>query len=215
MRVLVSVAILLVLSWNSSGAQDISELRSQANSGDAAAQFELGLFYENRNNRNRDQRRAVDWYTKSASQGFAKAQFNLGRMYIDGRGVDRDINRGVALQIDAAEQGMAEAQLAIGKRYFFGIAVEPDLQQGLEMFEKAANQGLVDAQNQLGTVYFQGAEGVDKDIVRAHMWFTIAADAKNQAAKRYIPVLEAVMDEGQVENARALAAQWRAQRASE
>lgn len=214
MRLLVSVTVILVLCCGSVWAQDISELRSQAKSGDAKAQFELGLFYDSKNGRSRDQRRAVDWYTRSAEQNYARAQFNLGRMFILGRGVKADENHGIELQIKAAKQGLAEAQLAIGKRYFAGAALEQDYEQALDLFEKAANQGLIDAQNQLATMYFQG-EGVDKDVVRAHKWFSIAAGNNDQSARRYLPVLEGVMDEAQIENARALAARWLAERATE
>lgn len=214
MRLLVLSAVLLGLCWNTPRAQDLSELRSKANAGDAAAQFELGLYYDNRNRRNRDERQAVDWYSKSADQGFARAQFRLGRMYILGRGTERNETRGVALQVEAAEQGLAEAQLAIGKRYLAGVVLEQDFQKALELFEGAANQGLVDAQNQLGSMYFQG-QGVEKDVVRAHMWFSIAAENNDRVARRYLPVLEGIMDEAQIESARAQAKLWLAERVSE
>ena len=62
-------------------------------------------------------------------------------------------------------------------------------------------------------MYFQG-EGVAKDVVQAHMWFNIAAQANDESAKRYLNVLEFVMDDVQIENALALAAEWQASRDS-
>jgi len=47
------------------------------------------------------------------------------------------------------------------------------------------------------------------------MWFNIAAKNNDQAARRYLPVLEGIMDEVQIESARAQAKLWLAERASE
>ena len=82
------------------------------------------------------------------------------------------------------------------------------------MITNAADQGLLDAQKQLGAMYFQG-EGVAKDVVQAHMWFSIAARRNDTSAQRYLTILETVMDEAQIESAQALAAQWQAEHAAE
>ena len=216
MRVALFTAVLIAFCSTGSWADDTADIRNKAESGDAAAQFELAQYYESeagkaRSERRtlRDQKRAFDSYSRSAEQGFAKAQFNLGHMYNLGQGVDQDKSQGVDWQVKAAEQGLAEAQFEIGLRYLSGAVLEQDLDSALDMFTEAANQHLVPAQKQLGTMYFQGA-GVAKDLVQAHLWFSAAALNEDRAAQGYLSILESVMDGTQIEDARALAAQWQA-----
>jgi TPR repeat protein len=52
--------------------------------GDAKAQYTLGVMYENGQSVVKNERTAVEWYTKAAEQGFAQAQYNLGVSYAKG-----------------------------------------------------------------------------------------------------------------------------------
>ena len=221
MRFALSAAILLAFCSTESSADVSADIRKRAESGDATAQFELGQYYQSEARKTRserralrDQKRALDWYSRSAEQGFAEAQFTLGHMYILGQGVDQDKSKGVDWQVRAAEQGLAEAQLDIGLRYLSGAVLEQNLESGLGMLNKAAIQRHVPAQKELATMYFQG-KGVDKDVVLAHMWFSVAVLSGDRDAKGYIPTLESIMDEAQIDEARALAAQWQADNMSE
>lgn len=214
MRLTILATTLVAVASAGSWAQDAGALRKQASAGDAAAQYELARHYVNESGNARsekralrDLKRAVEWYSKSAEQGFARAQFELGRLYILGTGVELDHDRGVDLQIEAAEQGLPEAQFEIGLKYLSGIVLEYDLELALDMFHKAAEQRHVPALKQLGTMYFQ-AVGVEKDLVQAHMWFSIAALNDDKATAGYLPILESIMDEVQIDEARTLAAQW-------
>ena len=216
MRFAIIAAILIAFCFTGSWADDTADIRKKAESGDAAAQFELGQYYlseadkaRSQKRALRDQKRAFDWYARSAEQGFAKAQFNLGHMYILGQGVAQDKSQGVDWQVKAAEQGLAESQFDIGMQYLSGAVLEQNLESALDMFNKAANQRHVPAQKQLGTMYFQGV-GVEKDLVQAHVWFSAADLSGDRDAKGYIPTLESIMDAAQIDEARASAAQWQA-----
>lgn len=214
MRSLLFVVVVVVFSWSPAGADDHSDVRTRAEAGDPAAQFELGVHYDNRSDKAKDLRRAVEWYSKAAQDGFAPAQFQLGRMYVLGRGVTQDEALGIDWQIKAADQGLREAQYAIGRRYLFGIALDRDYDKALDLITAAADQGLTGAQNQLGSMYFQG-QGVSKDLVQSYKWFSIAARADDPSAGRYLTVLESVMDESEVTAAKELTAQWQAAGPSE
>jgi len=216
MRFAISAAILIAFCSTGSWADDTADIRKKAESGDAAAQFELAQHHVNeardaRSERRaqRDWKQAVEWYSRSAEQGFARAQFELGGLYILGEGVEQDEGQGVEWLLKAAEQGLADAQFEIGNLYLAGANLEQDAELGLDMLTKAANQHHVPAQKQLGTMYFQGA-GVAKDLVQAHLWFSAAALNEDRAAQGYLSTLESIMDESQIDEARALAAQWQA-----
>ena len=71
-------------------ANDLSELRTKAENGDASAQYNLALKFYNGEGVTQDYKQAVYWYTKSAEQGDASAQNNLGFMFANGQGVIQD-----------------------------------------------------------------------------------------------------------------------------
>ena len=58
--------------------------------GDAEAQFNLGVMYDEGAGFARDLSTAAEWYQKAAEQGFIDAQTNLGLMYMMGQGVSPD-----------------------------------------------------------------------------------------------------------------------------
>jgi len=62
-----------------------------AESGNAAAQFNVGLLYERGEGRERDSEEAIRWYVQAAENGFAQAQFRLGEIYETGEQVERDL----------------------------------------------------------------------------------------------------------------------------
>ena len=61
-----------------------------AEQGDASAQFNLGMMYDNGQGVKQDDVEAVKWYRQAAEQGYAKAQYNLGVKYYQGEGVRQD-----------------------------------------------------------------------------------------------------------------------------
>ncbi len=77
--------------------------------GDAEAQFNLGVLYDEGAGVERNLATAADWYRKAAEQGFIDAQTNLGILYYHGLGVDRDHEVAAHWFRLAADQGDAEA----------------------------------------------------------------------------------------------------------
>ena len=52
-----------------------------AKQGDAVAQYNLGVCYDDGEGVEQDKQKAVEWYTKAAEQGLAEAQCDLGLCY--------------------------------------------------------------------------------------------------------------------------------------
>ena len=67
-----------------------SLFRSLAAQGNAFAQYNLGLMYDNGQGVTQDYKEAVRLYGLAAAQGNASAQSNLGVMYANGTGVAQD-----------------------------------------------------------------------------------------------------------------------------
>ena len=94
-----------------------------AQQGNASAQHNVGLIYENGKGVLENDKTAVKWYTKAAEQGFANAQYSLGNMYDLGKGVSENDKIAVKWYTLAAKQGHAKGQLATGMMYYFGYGV--------------------------------------------------------------------------------------------
>lgn len=77
--------------------------------GDAEAQYNLGVMYDQGASVEQDLARAASWYRKAAEQGFMDAQTNLGMMYYRGEGVSRDHTEAARWLQQAANKGDAEA----------------------------------------------------------------------------------------------------------
>jgi TPR repeat protein len=156
--------------------------QSQAERGDTAAQFTLGVLY-NRGDGGvaRDLIQAVHWYRKAAEQGHVIAQYNLGVLYATGTGVARDPGAAMQWWRMAALQGHAEAQFNLGLFYAEGTGVLPDPAEAVKWWGMAANQGLAEAQFNLGLMYMKG-EGIDENQDEAvRLWRLSASQGFTQA----------------------------------
>ena len=91
-------------------ATALREWKLLAEQGNASAQNNLGVMYENGEGVARDDKTAAEWYTRAAEQGNADAQNNLGVMYDNGKGVPQDDKVAAQWYTRAAEQGLARAQ---------------------------------------------------------------------------------------------------------
>jgi len=77
--------------------------------GDAEAQYNLGVMYDEGASVEKDLVKATEWYRKAAEQGFLEAQYNLGMMYYHGLGVHPDRAEASRWLQLAADRGDSEA----------------------------------------------------------------------------------------------------------
>ncbi len=126
-------------------ANAIKIWRPLAEQGNALAQSNLGVLFENGWGVDIDLAQAVHWYQKAAEQGQADAQHNLASMYQQGHGVEQDLNKAGALYLQAAEQNHGAAQLMLGLMY----QEVKDFQQAGFWYKKAAALKVEGAQKNL------------------------------------------------------------------
>jgi hypothetical protein len=80
--------------------------RKAADEGDAKAQYNLGIMYEDgKGGLPQSDALAVEWWRKAADQGLTNAQGNLGCMYFKGKGLDQNFDAALAWLRKAAAQG--------------------------------------------------------------------------------------------------------------
>jgi uncharacterized protein len=165
-------------------------VRTQAETGDALAQFELGWMFANGQGVLRDDAQALVWYSKAAEQKNPQAQIKVGSIYATGRGVAPDavearkwFCRGIEIYQQLADEGDPLAQLRLAWIYQSGIAVPRNYAMVVDWLRKAACQGSGQAQLELGSM-FRGGYGVQEDLTEAYKWFSLAAENDvNDAAR--------------------------------
>jgi TPR repeat protein len=149
---------------------EFQELMTKAQSGDAAAQYQVGLAYDMGKHVAKNFDEAQRWFLKSAEQGYPPAEglYGLGM---------RQSNSAIAERwmLRAAEHGDASTQFWLATAYddnWFGTT---DSELALKWYEKAAEAGDPDAQVVLGQKYADG-EGVKQSYELAAKWFRKAAE---------------------------------------
>jgi hypothetical protein len=116
-------------------------MRPLADQGDAVAQHNLGVIYENGLGVPQNYAEAVKWYRLAAEQGYGLSQFNLGLLYDKGRGVSQNDVEAVKWYSLAANQSNATAQVNLGVLYAQGRGVKQDYVRALMWFNLSAAQG--------------------------------------------------------------------------
>ncbi len=139
-RRLLSLVILAAFQSEPAEAQDIGPLQTAAEQGDANAQFNLGLRYDDGDGVPENDREAVRWYRMAADQGHAAAQFTLGTMYSGGRDVPENDQEAVKWYRMAADQGHVDAQFDLGVMYANGEGVPKDYVKAYAWSNLAAAQ---------------------------------------------------------------------------
>lgn len=156
---------------------------------------------------------------KSAVNGDSTSQLKLGDFFGCGNEFTQTENSTEAFKWykKAAEQGNAEAKNFVGLYYFDGWGVEKNIVEAFKWWRDAAENGDVTALYNIAWHYEHGDEGVTKNIVEAHAYFSIAGKsiyalrAKNsgfrsvhttQAACYKIQELEYQMTPKQIEAAK-------------
>ncbi len=124
-----------------SSATPLPALQSLADSGDAAAQFELGSRHLYGNQVPQDNFAAAGWFRKAAAQNNRDAQYNLGVMALNGIGAIADVDEALRWFHLAAENADPTAQFTLGVFYANGRGVAQDIAKAHMWFSLAAAGG--------------------------------------------------------------------------
>lgn len=145
------------------------QLLAKAQSGDAEAQYWVGIRYtEGRVPQNLEE--GARWLLKSAERGYAPAELAYGF-------TSRLANPSLAEKWmrRAAEHGDAEAQFWLGVGYEEHWFSAVDIQEAIKWYRRASDAGHPDAQVALGQKYEDG-DGVEQNYALAAEWYRKAAE---------------------------------------
>ena len=111
--------------------------RPLAQSGDASAQYRLGVMFAEGKGVAPNDAEAALWFERAAEQGEPMAQYNLGASYVEGTGVRKDLVAAAKWFRRAADQGVSLAQLNLGLLYANGAGVAQDNVEALKWVDLA------------------------------------------------------------------------------
>ena len=157
---------------------------TQAERGDADAQFRLGVQCATRQDEAPDYAQAAIWYRKAADQSHALAQFNLGLMHAEGQGVPQDPAEATVWFQKAARQGDAGAQFNLGLGFQRAsldrqrLDIPESRIEAYKWFQLAATQG------------YKGSE-IARESVNIHMSRADVAEGNQRAAAAQAALPEA------------------------
>lgn len=185
-----------------------SLLHDRARQGDAEAQFQLALCYDNADGVPRDPVAAANWYRFAAEQGHGQAQLHLGVMLNDGDvGFERDDVDAARWFLKAAEQGVADAQFNLAVMYYNAEGVEQSDAEAARWFQAAAEQGHARAQFNLGALYANG-HGVSQDFAAAYQLWLQASLQGHPGATESLDLIRERLSTEQADAAQAAAVDW-------
>jgi localization factor PodJL len=193
--------------------QQDTVIRTLAEQGNPAAQFELAVRLAEGRGVPRDPKLAAQWFEKAAAQGLAPAQYRLGSLYEKGVGVERDQARARKLYLSAAEAGNARAMHNLAVMLAeVGLDGKPDYAAASEWFRRAGEAGVRDSQYNLAILYARGL-GVKQSLVQSYVWFAAAAAQGDADADKKREEVGARLDSKELAAAKAAAAAFRAKEA--
>ncbi|MDR3374859.1 MAG: peptidoglycan-binding protein [Ancalomicrobiaceae bacterium] len=179
-------------------------LRTAAMSGDAKAQFEVGMRYAEGRGVAPDPKEAAAWYERAAGHSFQPAAYRLGSAYEKGLGVPRDVDKAKHWYQIAAEGGNVRAMHNLGVLFANGR----DMASALPWFQKAAEAGLKDSQFNLGIIYALGS-GVKADLAASYKWFALAAAQGDQEAGKKRDDIATHLDKTVLATAKLAVSTWK------
>ena len=132
----------VLIRYESQYGYSIDWLTKVAERGYAAAQYRIGLLYENGDEISQSYAIAIDWYKKAIANGCIEAQTSLGVLYEQGKGVTQDYIEAVKWYRKAAEQGHITAKYHIGYCYEHGFGVDVNEDEAIKWYINVVKYGL-------------------------------------------------------------------------
>ena len=112
----------------------------KATTGDAQAQYTVGMMFLKGKGTAQDGARARDWIGKSARQSNQKAITRLGILYLKGEGGDRDYAHALEL-FNSVSNDSVLAQYYLGEMYAAGKGVDRNFNTAIDWYRKAVDGG--------------------------------------------------------------------------
>jgi TPR repeat protein len=146
--------------------QQLAELKTKAEMGDAESQYKLALLYVRGEGVPKNDSESLNWLNRAAENGHAEAAYSLAIRYHYGGKHETNATLALRWLKAAAERGQSSSQSSLADSYRWDSSVPgkswgtgKDLAEAAKWYRKAAEQGDASSQTDLGEMYLRG-EGV-------------------------------------------------------
>lgn len=165
---------------------DLAKETALAKAGDVHAMVRLGIYYLDDDQKDHDEKKAVDWLGQAALLGNENAQCLLGDCYENGYGVKKSIRNAIKWYKKAADQGMLDAYEDTGRCYLIGGDDMPaDPSKAVPLLIKAVECGSVHALMMLSLCYLWGM-GIARDVQQGLKLLIVAMEGQDEAAAQIL-----------------------------
>lgn len=91
---------------------------------------------------------------------------------------------------------------------FRNTGTEWDLQKDIGAYCPNADLGHADAQKHIADIYYFGTYNIDRDLVRAYVWYTLAVNGGNENAEKTLSLVISELTPEQLKEAQNLLKEW-------
>jgi len=162
-------------------------IQKAADLGNAEAQYNYGVCYQQGVEVTKNDSTANVWFLKSALNGWKDAQFKIAYSYATGRGLKQNYTKAFEWSLKCAEQNDPGCMFNVINCYLEGSGVNKNLDSmliwairlgKLETPENLQLSGqITSARANLATMFRDGVN-VKKDLVKSYTWFLLYNESK-------------------------------------
>ncbi len=150
--------------------------------GNSAAQYSIGLLYDQGKGVKKDPQRALKYFQSASDQDLAVAQYYLGMKYFAGLDVTKNMTKAHHLLNKAAQSDYLNAQFQLANIYDQN-GKQQDLKLATRWFTRAAENGYGPAQHSLAARFLTG-RGTALNLKQGIFWLEKAAEQRDPDAMR-------------------------------
>ena len=160
--------------------------------GNTRSYTNLGIMYLNGNGVKQDYKKATELFKKGTEAGDMKAPRYMGIIYEKGFGVEQNYEKAAEYYHIGDKRGDLTSQYNLGKLYEKGLGVSQDYKKAMELYLKIGDRldhVTTPSVVAIGDLYLN-RNGVERNVEEAKNWYTKAADAGNEEAKKKLENLK-------------------------
>lgn len=140
------------------------------------ARIELAMCYEQGFGVQQNFETAKSYYEEALNNNYIYAAIRLAYLYEDGYIGEPNPTLAFEYFNRASEAGIAEAKYHVGRFYRYGVGMDQNPDLAIQHFEEALELGYIDAHVDMGLAYEEGYGSLPKDLQKALMHMTSAAE---------------------------------------
>jgi len=169
--------------------EQVAELEVKAESGDAAAQFQLGRAYIRGQGVEKNQTKGLELISEAAEAGHAEAMAGMGYLHMTGEGLEKDELKALEWLRKAADAGSLKAKGNLGVLLRSGKKIQLSNDESLRLLHEAADAGFIEAKSYLGRLYFTGDALQTQNRKKARSYVQAAAEAGDPECQNIMGVI--------------------------